>query len=277
MISPATEVMDRQRAWATQRGIDIDPSGYTLQLEKNLFVPLSAATQAEFRDGDGSELGSPGERGKMQALHSSSALACNVFEHWRGRDAAILAGALGLSADITGIEFERKFVTGLPGRPPNLDVVLTLSDGSLVAIEAKFLEPYRGRHLPGLKRKYFEADVGLWERLGWANCQEMASRLDMGKMVFRWLHVGQLLKHILGLSASTARWELVYLWYRVPGPAGYEHAAEADEFGRVARGDGIEFRSLSYQSLLGAMRRLAGASESEYLDYLVSRYFAESD
>ena len=277
MPSPMAVVRNQQRSWAVSRGIAIDQSGYTVELDDNLFVPLSEAARSEFGGGDGGELGLPGGRGKMQALHSSSALACNFFEYWRERDASVLAAALGLSAGIVGIEFERKFPTGLPGNPPNLDFVLALADNSIVAIESKFLEHYGGRHAPGFKPKYFESDPGLWVRSGYLNCQDLASRLNSGESAFRWLHAEQLLKHILGLTAFGSCWELLYLWYEAPGPAASEHATEVDQFADVATADGIVFRSMSYQSLFAAMRSLAGGSERAYLVYLGDRYFGKSD
>lgn len=277
MPSPATVVRNQQRAWAVGRGVAIDSSGYTIELDDNLFLPLSAGARSELGGGDGGELGSPGERGKMQALHSSSALACNVFAYWRGRDASVLAAALGLPAGIVGIQFECKFPTGLPGNPPNLDLVLALADASIVAIESKFLEPYGGPHARGFKPKYFESDSGSWARFGYSNCQGLASRLNAGAVAFRWLHAEQLLKHILGLAASGLSWELLYLWYEAPGLVASEHAAEADEFARVATADGIAFRSMSYQSLFVAMWPLAREPESAYLAYLDGRYFGKSD
>ncbi len=277
MPSPTTVVRNQQRAWAVGHGIAIDSSGYTIELDDNLFVPLSAGARSELGGGDGGELGSPGKRAKMQALHSSSALACNVFEYWRGRDASVLAAALRLPAGIAGIEFERKFPTGLPGNPPNLDLVLTLADASIVAIESKFLEPYGGRHASGFKPKYFESDTGLWARFGYSNCQDLALRLNAGAVAFRWLHAEQLLKHILGLAASGLSWELLYLWYEALGCVAMEHRAEADEFARVATTDGIAFRSMSYQSLFATLWPLAGEPESAYLAYLDGRYFGKSE
>jgi hypothetical protein len=141
----------------------------------------------------------------MRALHSSSALACNVFEYWRGRDGSPLAAALG-----------------------------------------------------------------------YLHSQQLASRLQSGAVAFRWLHAEQLLKHILGLTASGRRWELAYLWYEAPGVAGSEHVAEADEFALVTVSDGIAFRSTSYQALFSALRRRAEADET-HLRYLGERYFGEQN
>jgi hypothetical protein len=275
MRSPATVIRNQQRSWAASHGLRVDHSGYTLDLSDNLFAPLSEATRAEFSSGDGGELGGLDRRGKMQALHSSSALACNVFDYWRNRDRSLLAAALRLPSGIRGIEFERKFPTGLPGNPPNMDVVLSLDDGLIVAIESKFLEPYGSRHVQGFKDAYFRTKPGLWGRSGYSECQRLAFRLFSGETVFRWLHAEQLLKHILGLAAAKKPWELLYLWYEVPEPAS-EHRAEAEVFAGIARSDGIAFRSMSYQSLFVEMQAQAGGPENEYLAYLGERYFNTS-
>jgi len=70
MPSLTTVVRNQQHLWAANHGIAVDSLGYTLDLKDNLFIPLSEATLSEFGGGDGGELGLPGKRGKMQALHS---------------------------------------------------------------------------------------------------------------------------------------------------------------------------------------------------------------
>jgi hypothetical protein len=70
--------------------------------------------------------------------------------------AVLLATSLGLSEVIKDIQFERKFETGVPPRSPNIDVVLTLEGGSILAIESKYTkwhgtagkEPLRGTYFP---------------------------------------------------------------------------------------------------------------------------------
>lgn len=270
--SIAHPVRKHLREWAADAGIATDADGYTLTLNDNLFAPLSPESRREFAAGDGGELGKPGQRGKMQALHSSSALAANVFEYWRHRDASPLAAALGLESGIAKIEFEHKFPTGLPGNAPNLDVVFTLASGSIVAIESKFLEPY-GAHTHGFKAKYFESVHGLWASQGWRECQALAQRLQSHEADFRWLHAEQLLKHLLGLAHSAkAPWSLTYLWYAVPGRVAEEHAAEAAEFERIAREDGIEFTALTYQDLMLGLQVEAAEDHSAYLAYITRRY-----
>ncbi len=276
MPSPATLVRKRQQEWAESRGIAVAAPGYTQQLEDNLFVPLSAPTREDFAAGDGNELGRPGQRAKMQALHSSSALACNVFEYWRQRDAAQLGHALGLVEGVSSIRFEQGFPTGLPGNSPNLDVVLTSPSGQMTAIECKFLEPY-GSHDAVFKSKYFESSPGLWEAAGFLGCQALAEQLYSGDLEYRWLSAEQLLKHILGLHRGPhEQWALLYLWYEVPGAASDEHASEAEAFASVAVGDGIPFRALSYQSVFRALKNGKADLHRDYLAYLGGRYFAES-
>lgn len=262
----------RQLTWARARGIVPDAKGYVDSLGQNLFVPLSDETRKQFSGGGGGELDY-----KMRALHSSSALAVNVFEYWRvSLRRSALASAIGTPCTIDVIDFEHKFPTGLPGEPPNLDVVLTLADRSIVAVETKFLEPYHA-HTPGLKAKYFGVEPGRWERYGYAYCEALASQLTAGGATFRWLHAEQLLKHILGLAKDGAEtlnsWELLYLWYEVPGPVANRHRAETDEFARLTAADGIAFRSMTYQDLYAAMRLLAGVEDEPYIAYLGDRYF----
>lgn len=276
MPSPASRVRNDQRNWAQRRGLAFDSAGYTGTLEENLFQPISPETFADFTEGDGDELGEPCRRGKMQALHSSSALACNVFDYWRGRDAAALAQAFGLDDEIASIAFERKFPTGLGGIAPNLDVVFTSHSGRLTAIECKFLEPYGG-HATEFKARYFETGPGLWKAAGFPGCQGLAEQLYGGKQEYRWLNAPQLLKHILGLHKTAPNgWSLIYLWYKVPGVEGDAHAAEAADFAAVALADGIDFRTLSYQCLHRRLQDGGSAQDRDYLSYLGERYFAAS-
>ena len=141
--SPLDAVKSGQRAWAIRSGRAIDKDGYCGCVDDNIFQGLSVGARRDFESGDGTELGKPGERGKIQALHSSSALACNWFDYWRERDSTQLARAFGYTDAFCGVALERKFSTGVGGIGPNLDVALKTADGTLFAIESKFGEPYR--------------------------------------------------------------------------------------------------------------------------------------
>jgi len=155
-------------------------------IEANLWRPLHPQTRKEFEEGKGSELR---ERkngpAKMRALHSSAALACNVFDFWRDRDNTGLGHALGLDSAVTDLRFEMHLPTGLEGNPPNLDVFLTLESGEFVAVESKFTEQYAGKSSAApFKRKYFPAGAGLWAKAGLPQCQALAGALDAGGQTF---------------------------------------------------------------------------------------------
>jgi hypothetical protein len=272
-MKPTAIVREQQRQWASSRGIEIDDSGYTTKLSDNLFTPLSAAAEKEYRQADGGELGSAGKRGKMQALHSSSSLTYNVFEHWRSNDSSALADALNMAGSVA-VRFERKFPTRLPGKPPNIDVELRSEGGPLVAIECKFLEPYR-KHVTGFKQKYFESEPGLWQRAGYPRTQALAESLQPGQHTFKWLHAEQLLKHVLGLAHSDSKWRLIYLWYHAHGPEAAEHTGEVERFARTLHSDGIDFIPMTYQSLFQSLSKRARNNDVKYIAYLRDRYFAD--
>jgi len=98
-------IREQQRRWAESCGLVLDRSGYTAQPGENL-PWLTAKTEQEFRAGDGYEFGRNGKPGKITALHSSSALAVNVFDYWRERDPAPVAETLGLAYPHIQIGFE---------------------------------------------------------------------------------------------------------------------------------------------------------------------------
>ena len=84
-MSALKQILNRQRAWADSRGIELDPPDYTARLEDNLYSKLSERALEEYGGAAGQELvDSRGAKpAKMRALESSSALVLNVFEHLR--------------------------------------------------------------------------------------------------------------------------------------------------------------------------------------------------
>ena len=271
-------VLRQQRAWAKSAGIHVDARGFIEAYESNLLRPLSPSTLAAFESGGGSELRERGKRpAKMRALHSSAALAVNVFDHWVGRDAGPLLQALGIeSTSSARIAFERPFPTGLPGNPPNVDVVLTLDSGAAIAIESKFTEwltPKR-KGKPAFKEKYFADGAERWARAGLPACQALATDLQSGRERFRQLDAPQLLKHALGLAAARPkRFALRYLFYEIPSPSAERHESEIARFS--ARVDSeVGFGSVTYQDLYRALRA-SDAVDRDYLAYLGKRYFPE--
>ena len=83
-------ILAKQTEWARNRGLDLIVSkenrgrhSYTTNLDYNLFQPLLPEVRSSFSAGDGGELASSAMPGKMQAIHSSSALGVNVFQYWK--------------------------------------------------------------------------------------------------------------------------------------------------------------------------------------------------
>lgn len=273
MTNARSQILRQQQGWAANRKIAVD-SGYTEALDANLFQPLHRDTLADFQRGSGDELGRNGRRGKMLALHSSSALAVNVFDYWRGRSLAWVADALSLTSEPSLLRFEAQFPTGLPGNPPNLDLVFVLTDRQTVAVESKFTEPYgRANHAAPFKLKYFPTGNGLWHDRALPRCQRLAGRLHLGELQFQYLNAAQLLKHVLGLAQpSVGQFTLFYLWYAVPSDEARQHGEEIKAFADEI-GPELDFRALTYQELFSSALRDLGAEHVAYLSYVGERYF----
>jgi hypothetical protein len=276
MSTAVSEVKDVQRTWAKKHGLTVDKNGYTSTYIANLLFPLNPQTKTEFEHGDGNEIENDGDKpAKMCALHSSSALAVNVFDYWRNKDSTLLASALGIKGPLTIEGFEKKFNTGLPGHSPNLDIVLQSADGK-VAIESKFTEPYykaKSKALP-FKNKYFPNDRKLWLELGLPKCEQLSMDIQTGQKTFNMLDAPQLLKHILGLQKSVDKPRLLYLWYKVPGNESKIHQEEVTLFTNSIDSH-IGFRSLTYQELFSGLRESISDEHKEYLHKLGGRYFLE--
>lgn len=261
-----------QRSWAARRSITVDGDGYVLALNDNLFQPLSTCARREFEQGDGAELGDRNRRGKMQALHSSSALASNVFDYWRGRDTEPLATALGIRPHVCRIAFEEKLPTGVGPRSPNLDVVLDSADATLVGVESKFAEVYGNRKARGISEKYFAQGADRWSACGLRACQRLAESVRRGEATFTHTDVPQLLKHMLGLAKTRTRWSLVYLWYSTGSDYAQRHAVELQELQALVNEDGDRLSTMTYQDLFERLAR-STVGHDEYLAYLRERYF----
>ena len=80
-MTAVQDIRDMQWQWASTKGIPCDSRGYVREVEANLYQPLSRCARRGYERGAGAEL-----QGNMRALHSSSALVVNVFDHWTGRD-----------------------------------------------------------------------------------------------------------------------------------------------------------------------------------------------
>ncbi len=273
-MSTRSDLLVRQIQWARAAGHSVDARGYLTTVDANLYQPLSAAARECFTHGSGSELvDTPTRPAKMRALHSSSALAVNVFDHWQGRDTTALVTALGLTGTLASLRFEAQYPTGCGGTPPNLDVALTFADGQVVAIESKFTEwltaKTHGR--APFSTIYFSGGAGRWARCGLPHCQALAEALASGERRYAYLDAAQLLKHALGLAThhTTGGFGLLYLFCDHAGYESATHLAEAADFaGRVDRTLG--FRAMSYQDLVNRLEQTG--ADVDYRSYLRNRY-----
>lgn len=273
-------LLRRQRSWARRAGLPVDPAGYLPAVGDNLRQPLSSSALADFTARGAAEFHDAefrdGRRhaARMRAVHSSTALAVNVFDHWNTADPAPLAEALGLSAPIRRIVFEPHLPTGLAGNPANPDILLELESGGLVAIECKFsewLEPKRRRGQV-FHDRYFPPGAGVWREAGLPACQSLANDLQSGREYFRYLDGCQLLKHALGLkTAGGSGGALVYLYFDWPGSIQRAHQVELNRLA-VRLAAEADFRSATYQLVVARLSSSGAPIEPGYLSYLQARY-----
>jgi len=290
-VNARTAILQKQIQWALNRDMPLVGSQgdrgqrtYTRTIDENLFEPLAPEVLDQFIRGDGGEISAnprPGIPHKMNALHSSSALAVNVFHYWyRLRDAAGIAAACGLcraGSRIPGvIQFEKKLVINKRfQKHPNVDVVIQDrldSPTVLFAIESKFTEAYGGRKHPGIKQAYLDRPA-LWT--GIPALRSIAEEIVDTDTEFQHLHPAQLIKHILGVRQTLkpgGRFRLLYLWYDAFGADGARHRSEIERFSAAAASDGVRFHALTYQELILRLAARYRQQHSAYVQYLTSRY-----
>jgi hypothetical protein len=268
--NPLAEIIASQIAWADRRGIPHNDSNICRTVTDNLFIAMGGASAVEFGDGAGGELGTVDAPGSMASLRSSSALAVNVFDAWRGEDIGPLASLFAADRLSDRLRFEVQFPTGLKGIPPHLDVVIDREGGIPLAIESKFTEIYSPAH-NDFRDSYFEKP-GLWD--GFDRIRELASAIADGSVRFEHLGAAQLIKHALGLKNAYGPmgFRLLYLYYGWPSEIADAHDVEVDRFAEIALSD-MEFAPMTYQELF---ERLETVEEPRpgYMAYLRDRYFS---
>ncbi|HRY14105.1 MAG TPA: hypothetical protein P5309_11090 [Syntrophomonadaceae bacterium] len=276
-------IKTKQKIWADNHGIALIGSKttqgekiYTSSLPDNLFQSLSQATIENFKGGRGNEFGNGVDPGKMQALHSSSAVAVNAFEYWGTvNDKTLLAKSLLIPSGVISVDFEQKYPI-FGGIPPHIDVVLGYENDFLCAIECKFTEPFNKQtSQSGLKPKYIN-DFSNWAAI--PNIYTLAQKISPADGLFEKLDCAQLIKHILGLMTATQfdkeKFYLIYLYYGVFGEEGYLHEKEIERFSDVARSDGIAFQAITWQEFICNMylNKTSDPGLAKYLEYMGQRY-----
>ena len=281
-------ILTKQISWANRNNLELVGSkknkgrkSYTINLNHNLFEPLSKQVKTELENGDGGELNeSKTHSAKMCAVHSSSAIGVNFFQYWQNKKIPNIAYALGLcnrnNLSASEIHFEQKFEISNQFRfSPNIDVVIKneeLNKTKVFGIECKFSEAYSSRKHPGLKKKYIDVIPEQWIDI--PNLLELAKQISPTDDKFNYLHPAQLIKHILGLKKEYKKtgFRLLYLWYDVYGIDGCEHRKEIDNFSAIAKRDNIKFHAISYQELIVKLNNEFYDDNKKYINYLTDRY-----
>lgn len=283
-------ILSKQIQWAKRKNIKLIGSkidkgfpAYTYQLEDNLFEPLALDVINDLSKGDGGEILSTNNLPpKANAIHSSSALGINMFHYWKTSGKIDnIAHACGLCAKQnktqTDIHFEQKFLISKTFQYcPNLDVVIENNENAqykVYAIECKFSEAYSNRRHGGIDPKYFRSDMmPLWKDI--PNIHDLAKALSPEDNEFKFLHPGQLIKHILGLKNKYGKksFRLLYLWYDVLGEEGYVHRTEIEKFSTYTKADDVKFSSISYQELITFLAKNYYETNEKFIDYITDRY-----
>jgi hypothetical protein len=278
-------IQRKLQAWAERKGVHLQGSAgergapnYTLSVEQNIFEgALLPEVRASFQRGAGGEL--RGDIPTMSALHSSAALAVNLFQYWvKHHDLTALASVLEVpSRNIETAAFEDCFPVcdawqqhGFT-KPPHLDFALRYVDGGRVGIECKLFEPYgRLEHKP-LRQAYLDLSE-TWSDI--PACRALAEQLAAGPAGYHRLGPSQLLKHILGLKfrASTYEVRLVYLYYDAIGDEAAQHRQELRRFQAQIEKDAIRFVPMSVQEFILCAVSRVRTDHTAYVDYLAERY-----
>ena len=148
----------------------------------------------------------------------------------------------------------------------------------MIGVESKFGEPFSTRARPGLKPAYLDDRCAeFWRRM--PRLRKLAETLCPENGAYEHLDAPQLLKHILGLSRSAKRFQLLYVYYAVPGRAGSKHADEVEKFISVATRDRIDVAAQTYQDVIGrlltsnrVLPETSRGAHTAYLNYVAERY-----
>ena len=273
------------QAWAKRNNIPLQGSkgkrgapNYTLSIGENLFGgKLHKLVADDFKDGAGGEL--KGKIPTISALHSSAALAVNLFQYWViQNDFESLARILNVpTRDITSGKFEDKFPVCIDPesqgfqKPPHLDFALRYKRRACVGVECKLFEPHgRLDHTP--LRKPYLALKEAWEDI--PACRALAKKMADGQAGYHRLGVSQLLKHILGMKfyAPTKKVRLIYLYLDAIGDEAAEHRDEIRRFEEAIATDPIRFVPLTVQDFIHRAGRSMRQKHGNYVDYLSERY-----
>lgn len=214
-------------------------SGYVFNSSNNLIEGVDI--DLFFNDliqGSGSEL-----KNKFNAIYSSSALAVNNFTVVKRHLSKF--NFLNYS-NFFSASFERKFITGLGGTPPNLDFTVENKD-TVIAFESKYLETLKKTKV-AFKDSYNKINLDYLDDFWFSLIQYYIDKA-------LYLDVAQLIKHSIGLinhkKLTRQNVVLVYIYWMPENFDKYseyiQHSKELSEFSdKMAGRDDIIFTSISY-------------------------------
>jgi hypothetical protein len=263
-------IVDRAKhALWKKSGLPQDPKGrkgYVKDARLNLVSGVTPEMiKADYCDGSGQEW-----LWKIQAIHSSAALAANTFGRWKTDPAKLKI--LGLSG-FQPPKFEAQCPTGLGGTPPNLDVLLQSPD-IVIGIESKLLEPLTPRK-PHFSKSYSRDRLPLCEE-SWWNLLEQVRHWPKSH-----LDAAQLVKHYLGLRKrfpTGRKVFLVYLFWQPLNAANFaeysQHADNLEKFrNAISESGAVQFISMDYLQLWDSWS--GNADLAEHANLLKQRYWVE--
>lgn len=290
-------IIAHQKTWIKEQNKHCSYD-YLDNYQDNLFMTLDGEDLDSFKNGSGNELEDKnGEKAKMKALISSSALCVNFFLYLKQK------GLLTSFLELIGIhnvsvlkgEFEKKLKTGASPAKANLDFFIDCSN-CVIGIESKFTEHYDKNHGP-LKQSYLEKKNNwqLKEKFSntfcnlakWINCNwtlgeysdKKTGKTYKGRFSpFKYLDVAQLIKHLFALDNDVdvkKPYILLYIHYDILCNEIKEHEDEIGKFRSILKKDNVYFISVSYQSIFDKLSKYLKKDvkgHEDYLTYMKSRY-----
>jgi len=293
-------LVKRQESWASKHGIilqkELDEKNRealrTMDISTNLFNKISDKTYKEINMGDGNEI----KTGKIRSLHSSCALAVNLFDYWRDKkDSTVLLALKALNNSLTidlksiNLSFEKKFVID-KNRRANIDVCYEYNSDIIIGLEVKYTENYfsdsDNEKTGKVRDKWNEfnnnclTNVSIWEGL--------TPLYDLAKNIFEreaWykefflVDTLQIIKHILGLhqkQKNVTKYELIYIYYpQIVNISPWFYESQLSEFTKRVLYTGVKFKTMTLFDLLMNINSIINKDKDlnkEYIDYNINRY-----
>jgi hypothetical protein len=246
---------------------------YVYNLNDNLFTELSDVSKNEFEAAKGGELKEKVEYvelPKMHALHSSSALCVNIFEYWRKKnDYDMLSSALGITSEIKEMHYEGKdnnlihkfIIFKYAHEHPHPDTYFECADGTFIAIELKFTEPFavtkKKMDLDNFRKSF------LWDKYNKGNPSRIWDKFPQLwnfyssniATEYHFLDHIQLTKHLLALANITRKCHLIYLYYPLDCSDEFDSDKktfdeEINKYTQILTKDNVKFTAISYKELV---------------------------